>query len=105
MNESEAIRYIINRITRVLDFHLCEYPHEDNFIEAAKDIIEQFKIEQKNTAVKYHKLLEFVKESDYIDSTIEQLEINSKIPDDSYLRLQSEYILQLKQVLKEIGEL
>jgi hypothetical protein len=54
---------------------------------------------------KYKKLLEFVKESDYIDSTIEELEINSKITDDSYLRLQSEYILQLKQVLKEIGEL
>ena len=54
---------------------------------------------------KYSKLLEFVKETDFIELPIEQLKTLAAYPDDSYLRKQAEYVLSLKELLKEIGEL
>jgi hypothetical protein len=56
-------------------------------------------------AIKYNKLLEFIRETDFIELDNKTLLSLSNITNDSYVRRQAEYVLSLKSLLKEIGEL
>ena len=59
----------------------------------------------KSLENKYNALLEFVNETDFIELNDKNLKRNAAIPDDSYLRQQSEYVLRLKKLLREMGEI
>ncbi len=50
------------------------------------------------------KVIEFLKDTDFIEYDNETLLDISRRPDDSYARMQAEYVLSVKNLLDELGE-